>query len=247
MSSQAKPEFHPAATTDEAVHEYLSDNPDFFERHNDLLRSLRLPHVTGGTVSLVERQVTELRQKDARRERRFRELVEVARANDSLAAKIHALSVELLRAETLDETIHACESALRTGFGADQAVLVLFDDRSAHSPFDHGRFLRRIDRGDARLRAFDSILKRSSPRCGQIRDSQRDFLFGENTNEIGSCALVPLGKACEIGFLAIGSADADRFNPAMSIDFIARLGELIAAAVSRHQGDLPCETAKPTG
>ena len=34
-----------------------------------------------------------------------------------------------------------------------------------------------------------------------------------------------------IGFLAIGSADAGRFHPGISIDFIERLGELIAAAI----------------
>lgn len=234
MSTQAKPEFESTPTTDEAVHDYLAENPDFFERHNDLLRSLRLPHVTGGTVSLVERQVSALRQKDVKLEGRLRELVEVARANDALAAKIHALSLEFLRARSLAETISACESGLRTGFGADQAVLVVFRAEETFAGMDYGRFLRPTARNSPGLRAFDAFLKRTSPRCGQIRDSQRDFLFGENTNEVGSCALVPLGEACETGFLAIGSADANRFHPAMSIDFLARLGELIAVALSRH-------------
>ena len=67
-----------------------------------------------------------------------------------------------------------------------------------------------IDRQDVAMKAFDTFLQGSASRCGQIRDSQRDFLFGENTDEIGSVALVPLGKQTEIGFLAIGSADADR-------------------------------------
>ena len=89
-------------------------------------------------------------------------------------------------------------------------------------------------RRDDVLKAFDTFLKRSNPRCGQIRDAQRDFLFGKETDEIGSCALVPLGKQCDIGFLAIGSADADRFHPGMSIDFLARLGQLIAAALKRY-------------
>ena len=72
------------------------------------------------------------------------------------------------------------------------------------------------------------------PRRISALDVQRDFLFGEATNEIGSCALVPLGEKCEIGFLAIGSADAERFHPGMSIDFITRLGELISSALARY-------------
>ena len=77
------------------------------------------------------------------------------------------------------------------------------------------------------------FLKGSGPRCGQIRDAQRDFLFGKETDEVGSAAMVPLGENAEIGFIAIGSADADRFHPGMSIDFLGRLGELVAEALKR--------------
>lgn len=234
MSTQPTRDFEPELSSDEAVHDYLMQHPDFFERHGDLLRSLRLPHVTGGTVSLVERQVSALRQRDVKLERRLKELVDVARANDALAGKIHALSLELLNAPDLGSTILACEAALRADFGADQAVLVVFRDASLFDDLDTGRFLRPMDRDDPNLKSFDALFKRSSPRCGQIRDSQRDLLFGEDTNEIGSCALVPLGESCEVGFLAIGSNDADRFHPAMSIDFISRLGELITSALRRY-------------
>ena len=234
MSTQPTRDFEAELSNDEAVHDYLVQNPDFFERHSELLRTLRLPHVTGGTVSLVERQVTALRQRDVKLERRLKELVDVARANDALAGKIHALSIELLNAADLAATIEACEAALRADFGADQAVLVVFRDATLFDGVDTGRFLRPLDREDPTLQSFDALFKRSSPRCGQIRDSQRDFLFGAGTNEIGSCALVPLGENCEVGFLAIGSNDADRFHPAMSIDFIGRLGELITAALRRY-------------
>ena len=234
MSSQRDPEYSTDPTADdEAVHDYLAANPDFFERHNDLLGSLRLPHVTGGTVSLVERQVSMLRQKDLKMERQLKELLEVARANDALAAKIHQLALRLIAAEDLKRTLDACEAALRTGFDADQAVLLLFRDPESIESVDVGRFFRPVRRDDPELRAFDSFLERSNPRCGQIRDAQRDYLFGKDTNEIGSCALVPLGPKCELGFLAIGSNNANRFHPAMSIDFIARLGELVTTALQR--------------
>jgi uncharacterized protein YigA (DUF484 family) len=44
---------------------------------------------------------------------------------------------------------------------------------------------------------------------------------------------VPLGKKSEIGFLAIGSADANRFHPGMSMDFLSRLGDLVAESLKR--------------
>jgi uncharacterized protein YigA (DUF484 family) len=234
MSTQPKQQYNRELTSDEAVHDYLAENPDFFEKHNDLLRSLRLPHVTGGTVSLVERQVSALRQRDTKLEKRLNELVGVARTNDVLALKIHNLSLRLLGAASFAETIAICENALRSDFDADQSVLVLFSQPADIGEVESDRFLRPVDRDAADMRPFDAILNRTSPRCGQVRDSQRDFLFGEDTNEIGSVALVPLGPECRIGFLAIGSADAGRFHPGISIDFIERLGELIAAAIGRY-------------
>ncbi len=64
-------------------------------------------------------------------------------------------------------------------------------------------------------------------------DTQLEYLFRDDADEIGSVALVPLGTKSQIGFLAIGSADSDRFHPGMSIDFLARVGEIVAAALRR--------------
>ena len=234
MSTQRKPEFTEEVLSEAEVHSYLKRNPDFFERHATLLSSLRLPHATGAAVSLVERQVSVLRQKDLKLERKLKELLEVARTNDTLAGKIHQVALELLRTRDLRQTLEAIEEALRTAFGADHSVLVMFGDPGSVGGLNGGRFFRAMDRNDPSLKPFATFLVSSNPRCGQVRDAQRDFLFGQQTNEVGSAALVPLGKKCEVGFLAIGSADANRFHPGMSFDFLARLGELIAVALKRN-------------
>ena len=233
MSTQRKADFTEEPLTEESIHDYLEDNPDFFERHADLLGTLRLPHGSGGAVSLVERQVSVLRQKDLKHERKLRELLEVARANDALAGKIHRLTLKLLGSSELATTLASLEEALRADFDADQSILVLFGDPESFADIDVGRFFKVVDRNDSALKSFDTFLKGSGPRCGQIRDAQRDFLFGKETDEIGSAAMVPLGERADIGFIAIGSADADRFHPGMSIDFLGRLGELVAEALKR--------------
>jgi uncharacterized protein YigA (DUF484 family) len=234
MSTQRKADFVDEHLTEDAVHHFLKCNPDFFERHSTLLGTLRLPHVTGGTVSLVERQVSVLRQKDLKLERKLKELLEVARANDVLSAKLHELTLQLLAAGSLTGTLKALETALRTGFNADQSILVLFGDPENFLDIRVGRFFKVVNRDNDKLKTFDTFLNSNSPRCGQIRDVQRDFLFGRETDEVGSAALVPLGKKSEIGFLAIGSVDADRFHPGMSIDFLKRLGQLVAEALRRY-------------
>ncbi len=234
MSTQRKSDFVDEQLSEEAVHNYLKQNPDFFERHSTLLGTLRLPHVTGATVSLVERQVSVLRQKDLKLERKLKELLEVARANDVLAAKLHQLTLQLIAAGSLAETLKALETALRTGFNADQSILVLFGNPESFREINAGRFFKVVERNDASVKSFDTFLGNHNPRCGQVRDVQRDFLFGQYTDEVGSAALVPLGKKSEIGFLAIGSVDANRFHPGMSMDFLKRLGQLVAEALRRY-------------
>jgi uncharacterized protein YigA (DUF484 family) len=95
------------------------------------------------------------------------------------------------------------------------------------------RFLRIVPAEAPELRTFDTLFSSGKPRCGQLRDSQREFLFGRDAGEIGSVALVPLGGKAGLGLLACGSHDSHRFNPTMSTDFLAHIGELIAAALAR--------------
>ncbi len=236
MSTQAKAEFVREELSEQAIHDYLAAHPDFFERHSTLLSSLNLPHGSSGTVSLVERQVAVLRQKDMKLERQLKELIEVARANDLLAAKIHELTMQLLDASDLHRTVAVIEEAMRSGFDADHAVLVLFGDPEAFEDINAGRFFRAVRKDDPVLKPFATFLGGTSSRCGKIRDSQREFLFHGDADEIGSAALVPLGKAgdgAEIGFLAVGSVDSKRFHPGMSLDFLARLGDLLTGSLKR--------------
>lgn len=233
MSTQRQTDFVEETLSEGEIHDYLERNPDFFERHSTLLGALRLPHVAGGTISLVEKQVSVLRQKDVKLEQKLKELLDVARANDRLAAKIHQMTLRLFESADLADTLAVVEDALRAGFDADQSVLVLFGEPDGFADIQLGRFFRPVSRDDERIKAFDTFLDGSGPRCGQVRDSQRDFLFGLETDEIGSAALIPLGDKAEQGFLAIGSNDADRFHPGMSIDFLTRLGELVAGAIKR--------------
>lgn len=224
------------ATGDESVADYLADHPDFFERHAGLLEQLRLPHRSGAaTVSLVERQVSVLQDKNRSLERRLHELVDVARSNSTLSDKVHALAIRLLQATDADSVLAGLEAGLREDFGASQAVVVLLHNTSEIVQLRATRFLRTADRSDPALKGFATFVQQDRPRCGRIRDVQREFLFPGEAAGIASVAMVPLGRNCELGMLAIGSSDPDRFNPSMSTDFLARIGELAAAALVAAQ------------
>jgi uncharacterized protein YigA (DUF484 family) len=107
-TSQARGIKQPAIN-DTSVAEYLQTYPDFFERNGPLLAKLRLPHLrnVGSTVSLVERQVEVLRERNQSLERKLKELVDVARAKYSLAGRINSFTKRHIRARTKLETINS--------------------------------------------------------------------------------------------------------------------------------------------
>jgi uncharacterized protein YigA (DUF484 family) len=229
---------------EDAVAAYLQHNPDFFERHQGLLTRLRVPHARGGsTISLVERQIEVLRERHAALEGKLAELVSVARANDAIADKLHRFTRKLLHARTRAQAVARIEASLREDFDAFHCVLVLIGEFPDLGP---QRFVRIVARDEAGLKSFETLFASAKPRCGQVRDSQREFLFGQDASEIGSVALVPLLSSADapapavpsapLGVLALGSADRDRFHPGMSTEFLARMADLIADSVGAGPG-----------
>ena len=220
--------------SDASVVDYLQTFPDFFERNSGLLAKLRLPHVRDGghhqlgrtsgrgpagaqPVSRPQAQRTGRRGTLQRRTGRPHSSPEPA----------------LIRAKTLLETINAVETSLREDFDAMNSVLVLFLEEAKPLENAAGRFLRTANSSDEAIKMFESLMTTGKPRCGQVRDTQRDFLFGKDSVAIGSVALTPLGAKGALGLLAIGASDADRFHPAMSTEFLSRIGELVTYALMR--------------
>ena len=225
-----------AATThgeefpESVIADYLKSHPDFFERHPLILLGLKLPHRTGGSaISLVERQVSMLRQRNAQLERQFKDLVAVAKSNAALVEKIHQLGLTLMRAHDLPARLEGLETGLREDFGAERAVLVLFDDKAPAAAQREG-FVRRLSADDADVKPFAAFLRAAKPRCGPLRDRQK-YIFERDADSVSSAALVPLGADASLGFLIIGSRDPDHFHPGKRMDFLARLGELLSVAL----------------
>jgi uncharacterized protein YigA (DUF484 family) len=234
MSTQTARGLAADQTDEERIERYLGLNPDFFERHQPLLARMRLPHMrSGSTVSLVERQVEVLREQRADADRRLSEFIAVARANDGLAERIHRFTRRLLRAPSAVAALASIEASLREDFDAFHSVLLLTAPIEALRNAEYEPFLRAVQADDSNMRSFEALLATGKPRCGQVRDTQRDYLFGPEAASIGSVALVPLGDNGALGLLALGSAERERFHPGMSTEFLKRMGELISDSLLR--------------
>lgn len=217
------------AVDESALAQYLQQHPEFFERHPQLLVRMRLIHPrNGATISLIERQVDVLREKHQTQEEKLADFVRVARTNSAVADKMHRFTRRLLAARTRERVLIQIEAGLREDFDGVRSVLVL----TGGNVTGEGSFLRHVSAGDAIYQSFEGLFAGGKPRCGQIRDSQREYLFGPEAANIASVALIPLGGAPPMGLLAFGSPERDRFHPGMSIEFLTRMGELITDALA---------------
>jgi hypothetical protein len=218
---------------EQQVGDYLLAHPEFFERHPGVLARLRLPHQRGSAaVSLVERQVLVLRDKHGALEQKLHELIENGRANDAIADRMHRLTRRLLRARDLDTTLAGLETSLREEFGASRWLVLLTDASLPGLSGHQNPHVRVVPRGSAELKVFETFFETGRPRSGQIRDTQRDYLFGNDAGPVGSTVLVPLGDRASLGLLAIASNDTERYLPTMSTDFLVRIGEIVTEAIT---------------
>src|SRR4030065_1903117 len=111
----------------EDVAQYLQDNPQFFEGHADLLTQINLPHPHGGrTISLSERQLVALRDKNKELEKKLHELIEFARENDALQHKVHEFVVALFAARDLATLQEMVPHLLREIFSVPHTALHLW-------------------------------------------------------------------------------------------------------------------------
>ena len=219
-----------------AIAAYLREHPDFFDRHESVLNELRLPHPDGThSVSIVERQLVALRDKNYRLEHRLADFIEIGRENDLLIDKIHRLGLRLVKARHLPGIFTVIETSLRDDFGVDMYSLLIYKDVTSDSvKLFPGNYIQSIDRGNSEFSVlFKSILESGNPKCGRLSSAQYSLLFTEKQQkEVGSAALIPLGDKGEIGMLAVGSYDADHFNPSASTDFLTRMGQLVSQVIA---------------
>ena len=213
--------------SEEEIVQFLRSQPQFFDRHPELLESILVPHPHGGrAIPLTERQILGLREKVRLVEGRLGELIRHAEDNDAIAEKVHRLSVALLAARDFPTSVQTLYLHLREDFAVPHVAL-----RAWSKGLPEG-----VPEGvpiapDLRER----VESMPGPLCGPA--AQDPFLawFADTQEHVRSLALVPLGQTRAFGLLALGSEDPQRFNSEMGTLFLRRIGELAAAAVMAHR------------
>lgn len=209
----------------------LRENTGILTSHPELLAVLEVPHQSGKAVSLIERQVTILRQKIQAQDERLCDLMNFARDNERLSNSCHRLALNLLAAHDLDEVTSIVLDVLSNELAADHAVIKLFSDDKEKIAQSAGLF---VDEKDAALTAFKTMLQHKNTVCGKATTEQKQFLFEERADSIASVAVIPLIAGANLGLIGLGANNAERFKSSMGTDFLSQVGELISASLAVH-------------
>lgn len=202
----------------DSVAEYLQKNPEFFNEHEDLLAGIVISHPYGGrTISLSERQMIMLRERNKELEKKLVEWMEIAKENEGLQDKVHHYTLELLGSYDLATKQSVATRKLREIFAVPHAVIHLWKEQPP----------------SVEVMVFAD--QHSKPVCVHqpVHDTQQ--WFGEAAEHLRSYAYIPLRNDTQsIGMLILASEDAQRFYPEMGTLFLQRIAELVSSAVRPH-------------
>jgi uncharacterized protein YigA (DUF484 family) len=219
---------------DEDVRDYLKKHRDFFERHPDMLDQLHVTHSSGSAVSLVEKQVSVLRERNMDMRKRLNTLTANARENDKLYKQTRKLVLALLEANSLEQLGEIFHRSLIEDFDVEHASLVLFGD-----PADSTPNCRTESAEKARIEIGALIRGRKSV-CGALRKEELSFLFPK-AGDVGSAAVMPLSSSSDLGLIAVGSSDAGHYTSNMGTLFLSHIADVLVRLLPRLQGEASSE------
>jgi uncharacterized protein YigA (DUF484 family) len=212
--------------TDELVSSYLQDNPDFFNRNSDLVTSLRLNDSQRGTVSLVERQQSQLRQKVHDLEDEITQLMSVANHNEQLFMLYSDLYLRLLDCKSADELLDCLDQTTTEllSLSAFKLWLINTDD----SELTHSSLSLNDCTG-----VMQNRLTNDDYYFGRLQASEQELIFSQSCS--GSVVLIKLEHDEQaLGFLAISSKDAQHFDPRMDTLLLSQFKKLVAKLLQQH-------------
>jgi len=220
---------------EDSVAAYLSEHPEFFNKQEDLLAKLRIPHKSGGAISLLERQVSLLRRRNEESQDKIDHFIENAKENDGLFEKTRSVILDILHCNTLSELSELIQGKLGEDFSASSSKLFF----AVENP-DADRGLLQVPLEQTR-KVLGNLFQRKRAYCGKLVAEQIELFFPE-APAINSAAIVPIhfhedNSATEklpgIPLLIIASNKPQHFNSSLDTLFLDFIGEVLSAHIIR--------------
>ena len=215
---------------DKAVAAYLKANPEFFTGRDALLLKMKIPHKQKGTVSLVERQVDAMRERQLKARKQLSHFVASAEQNKEIFDKSRKLILNLIAANRSSDFFAALEKSLKRDFGCKAYALIAFGPR----PRQINHYVTRVSAESAR-EYVGALMRAKDPTLGVLRATEQDFLFRHQSEKVKSAAVLAVKERNkQLALLATGSSDAHYFSPDMDTLFLGFIADTLAKLLPRH-------------
>ncbi len=203
----------------EDILNFLRVNPDFFQHHQNILSELDLPHESGTAVSLIERQISILRNRNLEMRKHVNRLINAAKVNEALFDKTRTLILVLLQAEGWQDLNEILATYVLADFQADFVCL--------HIENDTIQFEHVIGHQGKLPKLFSSF--GSNPLIQTFRGEELSELFPPTKHtESGSAVIAPIKLNSDVAFLSIGSKDPQYFSNNMDTLFIGYIADIFS-------------------
>ncbi|MDA0978454.1 MAG: DUF484 family protein [Proteobacteria bacterium] len=211
------------------VVEFLKNNPAFFADRDSLLMKMQIPHGSKGTVSLVEKQMSVMRERQQKTRKQLNEFVRNAELNKEIFDKSSQLVLGLLATLRSGEFFSALEKGLKRDFKCKAYSLVIF---GRARQINH--FTSRVPAESAR-EYVGALMRARHPTLGVLRPDEQDFLFRHQSDKVKSAAVLSVrDRNKQVALLAIGSDDPGYFTPDMDTLFLGFIADVLARLLPRH-------------
>lgn len=212
------------------VADYLRTHPEFFLEQGDLLADLSLPHESGKAISLLERQVTILRDRGIEARQKLNNLLENARNNDQLFDTTRNLVLALLRAGNVTEITDVTQDQLSNHDNIDACEILLVE----HPDLKVSQSVR-VESLSKLKQHFTDALRLKRTHCGVLEREQVKFLFPGNHQQINSTALCPVINNSEIlALIGFGNRADNYFNIHLDTLFLDFIGHVVGAVLDKQ-------------
>ena len=214
--------------TEADIADFLANTPAFFERHAELLATVRITSPHGQrAVSLQERQMEMLRDKIKGLEAKIIEMIRHGQENLVLSEKLHRWTRALMLTLNPGDLPEVLVRELKHQFMIPQGGIRVWggSDMFGGMPFAHAV--------SEDVKVFSASL--SVPYCG-VNSGFEAAQWLEEPASAMSLAMIPLresGNTGAFGLLVLASPDATRYTADMGTEFLSRVGEIASAALSR--------------
>lgn len=215
------------------VASYLKANPEFFIGQEDLLADLSLPHESGKAISLLERQVTILRDRGGDARQKLNNLLENARNNDQLFDTTRNLVLALLRAKDVTEIADVAQDQLSNHNNIDSCEVILVDKKGLKVADSV-----RTESEDILKKQFADVFRLKRTHCGALSEEQTQYLFPAQGTNIKSTALCPvISNGDVLALIAFGNQSDNYFNVNLDTLFLDFIGHVVGAVLDNQHVD----------